>query len=273
MVALINKTTHPKHSNVFGGGLSRALHQLPRDFDAQTKVAPSLCAVIRGFMEGKQISAEAIQSFLDQNKSMGRYDPSFRKLWVLMKAQGVAPQCATLSQVASAIITLHHFSPSQAKNAYRGMLLVPGFSALRFEPLLGPFKKLWNSSTQKYGTFWEPAELIQQLATTPLSGTPLDLRERLLISLRLLCLYRGIDLARLQRTISLVGNRPFVMVQRKGWAQPKWEEIISLPRLENISPWHLLQAYVARTSEMGTPGVFFSTYPPINLCQQTGWLV
>ena len=106
-------------------------------------------------MEGKQISAEAIKNFLDQNKSMGKYDPSFRKLWVLIKAQGVLPQCATLSQVASAIITLHHLTPSQAKNAYSGMLLVPGFSALRSEPLLAPFKKLCNSSTQKYGTFWQ----------------------------------------------------------------------------------------------------------------------
>ena len=143
MVAPINKTTHPKHSNVFGGGLSRALHQLPWDFDAQTKVAPSLCAVIRGFMEGKQISAEAIQSFLDQNKSMGRYDPSFKRLWVLIKSQGVAPQHATLGQVASAIIKLHHLSPGQAKNAYRGRLLLPGFSALRFQPLLNPSKKFW----------------------------------------------------------------------------------------------------------------------------------
>ena len=114
--------------------------------------------------------------------------PALKKLWVLIKSQGVAPQHATLGQVAFAIITLHHLYPSQAKNAYSGMLLVPGFSALRFEPLLAPFKKLWNSSTQKYGTFWEPAELIQQLATTPLSGNPLDLRERLLICLRLLCL-------------------------------------------------------------------------------------
>ena len=104
-------------------------------------------------MEDKQISAEAIQSFLEQNKSMGRNDPSFRKLWVLIKSQGVVAQYATLSQVASAIITLHQISPSQAKNAYSGMLLVPGFSALRFEPLLTPFKKLWNSSTQKYGNF------------------------------------------------------------------------------------------------------------------------
>ena len=102
-----------------------------------------------------------------------------------------------------------------------------------------------------------PGELIEQLANTPLSGTLLDLRERLLICMRLLCLYRSIDLARLQRTISIVGDRPFVMVQRKGWAQPKWEEILSLPRLQNISPWHLLQSYVARTSGLGTSGGSF----------------
>ena len=84
---------------------------------------------------------------------MGRYEPSFRKFWVLIKSQGLVPQYATLSQVASAIITIHHLSPSQAKNAYSGMLLVPGFSALRFEPLLTPFKKLWSSSTKSMALF------------------------------------------------------------------------------------------------------------------------
>jgi hypothetical protein len=79
-------------------------------------------------------------------------------------------------------------------------------------------------------------------------------RDRLILVMRLLALHRGIDLARSLRTISVLQSKAFILVQRKGWVVPKWEQIINLPHSPNISPWHLLQKYVHLTATLGTPG-------------------
>ena len=59
-------------------------------------------------------------------------------------------------------------------------------------------------------------------------------------------LHRSIDLARLHRTLSFVGGRPFILVQRKGWKCPRWEEVMVLPH-PSLSPFHLLRKYVELT--------------------------
>ena len=59
-------------------------------------------------------------------------------------------------------------------------------------------------------------------------------------------------------------GKPFILVQRKGWLYHKWEQVVSLPTYPNISPWHLLQHYVAKTCQQGPPGgpLFLSLQPP-----------
>ncbi len=107
-------------------------------------------------------------------------------------------------------------------------LLFPNFYHLKFQQLLSPFKKAWNSSIEKYGAFWncEPnlfdlAKRIPHGIDDPNLAFAFDvkeLRERLIIVCRLLCLFRSVDLSRLSRNISILDDKvSFIMIQRKGW--------------------------------------------------------
>ena len=167
----------------------------------------------------------------------------------------VDPWQASLQEVASAIIKMPKFSEAQARNAYSAVLLLPGYSQLRFVPLLTPFKREWNSNIEKYATFWNPVTIVKRLATTPLSWDNIvELRDRLIIVSRIFCLLRSVDLSRLLRTVSVVHGTPYMLVQRKGWKVHKWEQSISLPSVPAISPGHLIQKYVDLTSNYVSPG-------------------
>ena len=45
-----------------------------------------------------------------------------------------------------------------------------------------------------------------------------------------------------------------MLLQRKGWTHPRWEEILVLDSCPLLSPWHLIRAYVQRTLALGSPG-------------------
>ena len=136
-----------------------------------------------------------------------------------------APQ-ASLDDVAEGLVQLHLWSPVQARNAYSAVLLLPGFLHLRFHPLLRPYKKLWNTNVEKYGTFWDAEPVLRKLAGEPLEPPDaneknfkafiLRLRARLIVVSRLLCLFRSIDLANMTRTVSVVQGKPFILLKRKG---------------------------------------------------------
>ena len=198
-----------------------------------------------------------IETYLAKCPSISRYNTSFRKLYGILLQGGVPPSEATVAQVASGLLTLSKFSKSEAKNAYSAMLLFPGFQPLRFNHVVSVLKKTWKSDTPKYASFWCPEPILRGLleATKSLNALSLpDLRLSLLLSLRLLQLCRGIDLANILRTVSFVQNRPFIRIKRKGWRTHRWEEVISLEGSPPISPWHLLQEYVARTTGQSPPG-------------------
>jgi hypothetical protein len=61
---------------------------------------------------------------------------------------------------------------------------------------------------------------------------PLDInnvsqvRDRLIMSWRFFMLYRNVDLARCFRTVSVIDNRAYVLVGRKSWTQPQFEEVV-----------------------------------------------
>ena len=106
---------------------------------------------------------------------------------------------------------------------------------------------------------------LQKLGATPLNWSNiLQVRDRLLLVLRFFHLMRSVDCARLHRTVSFIGQRPFIAIQRKGWTTPRWEELISLPSMEHISPWHLLKKYVHLTHGQANPGqyLFLSQIKP-----------
>ena len=92
--------------------------------------------------------------------------------------------------------------------------------------------------------------VLRKLALQPLPLHDVKLvRNRLILCWRLLGLYRSIDLAQAFRQISWIDDRPFILVKRKGWKQPRWEEVLVLDN-KFISPWHLLQTYVSLTHHL-----------------------
>ena len=97
--------------------------------------------------------------------------------------------------------------------------------------------------------------MLQALQEQVLDWASLEqLRSRLIIVLRLLLLHRSVDLSRVLRTLSKVGGKYFILVQRKGWKTHRWEEILSFPDTPSISPWHLVRAYVAKTANFVPEG-------------------
>ena len=62
----------------------------------------------------------------------------------------------------------------------------------------------------------------------------------------------------------MVDDKPFILIQRKGWVKPQWEAMVTVPKCPQICPWTLLQKYVALTSKHVPPGspVFRCLKPP-----------
>ena len=137
----------------------------------------------------------------------------------------------------------------------RVFLLIPGFEALKFSPLLRAAKRRWGASAPRYATFWDPRPLLLSLREQGLSTGSLNaIRDRLILCFRLIALYRSVDLERLYRKVSVVSGEPYVWVRRKGWMSPRWEKVVSIPGEEELSPWHLLMRYVSLTKEWAQPG-------------------
>jgi hypothetical protein len=192
-------------------------------------------------------------------------------LWGALAQGGVHPTEATPDQIAEGIIKIFQFSPAQARNAYSAIMLLPGVGAgVRFHPLLNPYKKEWNKNVERYGSFWDPEPVLRALMAVPFHSLTdpenlQTLRLQLILCCRLLCLYRSHDLANLKRTVSVLNGRtPFIKIKRKGQNFFKWERMVSIPKFPQISPFHLLQAYVSLTRKQGKLGgpVLLSLQPP-----------
>ena len=270
LVAPINKNESTKNTLFENSPILGNVHQLLGGSNAPPSVAPPLPDLLRQVLEGKQIQNKTIDDFLMKNKSIKRYSSAFRALWHLLEEGGVSPPQATVDQVADAIVQLFQISATQARNAYSALLLIPGYAGIRFHTLLSLYKRLWNKGTEKYGALWDPMPMLIELATTPLhelkNNLP-HLRLQFILCSLILCLYRSSDLANLKRITSIFWGVSFVKVKRKGQKLPKWERMVSIPECPQISPFHLLQAYVEATREMGEPGggVLLSLNPPTKL--------
>ena len=151
--------------------------------------------LLRQILEGKHIQTSTIEDFISRHKSLKRYQSSFHLLWAILLENGINPPDSDLDQVAQAIIQLFQYSISQARCAYSAMLLIPQFGQLRFHPLLTPYKRLWNQNVEKYGHFWDPLPMLLEMIKKPQCLTICELRQRLIICSRLLCLFRSSYLA------------------------------------------------------------------------------
>jgi hypothetical protein len=207
-------------------------------------------------LEQQQIGDQEILLAIKNLGNVSRYDRAFKKLYVILKERHGEPLRAKIVEVATAILLLSEISVADARNAYSAICLLPGFEHVKFSPLLKNLKKVWNHSTQKYATFWDPQPILKQMqSVTPLDMMSVEaLRGRLIILFRLLALHRGVDLARTQRTLSMVDNKVFIFLRRKGWVSPKWEQILKFDEIPSLSPFHVMKAYVEKTAKFAPPG-------------------
>ena len=228
---------------------------LPRTFSklrgrghAPHPLAPSLYTIIRGKLEEQQISPEGVKAYLDQLPKLDRYQNAFQIFWEQCIGLGENFSKAPLWEIATQLVRLNAVNKNQARNAYSALLLIPGWDQIRFSPLLKACRRTWNQSVPKYPAFWSASPVVKALTKQPLTWSSIpQVRDRLILAWRLFQLARSVDLSRLFRKISFLGEKPFVWIQRKGWLTPRWEEVVYLPNLPALCPWQLLQAYVKLT--------------------------
>ena len=224
MVAPTHKTALQASSRGAHTPAVGALHKLPGRQDASYQMAPSLFDVVQTILERKQVSPEGIETHLAKIQHVERYDRAFRCLWALMLQKHMDPLFASVDQVAGCLLVLDSISPSEAKHAYCACLLLPGFEHLRFMPTLKACKREWNMSYAKYTDFWDASRVLDTLKATPLNWeSPPQVRDGLIIIMRLLHLARSIYLARAFRSISFQDDRAFLLLRRKCSLRPMWE--------------------------------------------------
>ena len=252
MVAPVSKTACPQDTHIGHQTFPRNVLQLPGRTNAPPKVAPPLHFVIRKILEGRQMSAEAIDLYLKSLGDIRRYQNAFNMFWhqcSLLK-DSLTIKCLTLDFVAERLLYLNAVSCSQARSAYAALLMIPGLEQLKFSPLLRKLKQSWNTSQPKYPIFWDMGSVLKKLASSPLDFSDVkQVRDRLILCWRLLGLYRSVDLAQVYRQVSWAGEKPFVLVKRKGWRAPRWEQVMVLEDV-HLSPWHLLCQYVKLTCHL-----------------------
>jgi hypothetical protein len=242
MVAPTHKTAVQAGPSGVGQSKVGAVFGLPGPEDATYKVAPSLCDVVRECMERKQIQPEGISLHLKKVGALG-YDKAFKTLWAFMKNKNLNPVDSSVEQVAGAILALNECNVNLAKNAYAACLWIPGFEYLRFSPLLRICKKDWNVSVARYQEFWDASPILRKLRDEIVPWDNVELvRNRLIIVMRFLHLMRSVDLARCFRSCSLQGNRLWILIQRKGAKEAKWEEVMRAPPPQGVKPFSLAAA-------------------------------
>ncbi len=144
--------------------------------------------------------------------------------------------------------TINH---NEARQAYSAFALVPGYEGLKFSPLL---KKTKSVSNPKYSDLWSGAKVLQTLSQQPLYWQSIQqIRDRLILCLRLVHLCRSFDLQNTWRTLSFQDDQLFILIQRKGQKLAQWEPILKI-NCKNICPSNLLLSYVSLTQAFRPPG-------------------
>jgi integrase len=145
----------------------------------------------------------------------------------------------------------NHHPLHEVRNAYSGLLLIPGVEQLRFEGTLRPLKRKWSQTRPKYDAFYEVDTLIQILMEGPMPTSEEGVRRQLILLLRLLCLFRGVDLARAKNNLVIKQGLWYIPMIRKG---RKSYANYPVPSIEpfRVNPRFWLQKYILMTAGRGT---------------------
>ena len=217
-------------------------------------MAPSLSALIRQELQRREVPPQNITSYLEKIKTLPRYNRSFKSLWAMAGWGTSNPNNITIQTIASQIQKMSLLSPSEARHAYSGILLVPGMESLRFSPLLKQCKREWSASIAKYSDFWDAKRVLDCLQAQPLNWHSVQsVRDRLIIVMRLLHLCRSVDLAQTYRSISFQEKTPYILMKRKGQQLAQWERLIVMGQ-KPLCPTQLLLKYVSLTAVQCLPG-------------------
>ena len=268
MVAPVSKTAKVWDPSSGSSPLPRHVLELYGRANASSSLAPSLHSFVWKVLESKKVSPTEIDLFLNQKSSLARYDRAFRVFYKFFEELGVSEglkvEDLNVSQIAGHLLLFNSCSESQARNAYSGFGLAPGFDQLKFSPILSTCKRKWGSHSEKYGVFWSAENFLAKLQAEDLNWSSVcDVRDRLLIILRLLHAMRSVDLANLRRVTSSVGEQPYMLTRRKGKLNASWEPLVT-GLGKALDPLKLMQRYVLLTSAFvpaGSP-VFISLHPP-----------
>ena len=223
MVAPTNKTSLQATSCSVDTTTVGFISRLPGVQDASYKMAPSLSDCVRQSMERKQISVENLSLHLKKVQGSERYNRAFKILWAFMQENKVHPLQATLDEVALFLVRMAKISKHEARNAYSACLFIPELEGLRFNRLLNATKREWNFSPPRYCDFWDASKVLRKLQERPLDFSSIrQVRDRLILVLRLRHLARSIDLERAFRTLSFQDNQLWLLIRRKGAKLPTW---------------------------------------------------
>ena len=184
---------------------------------------------------------------------------------------GVLPARLTVAQFAdipifrwAALIKAFAVQPtnrrSYARQAYSALLLFPSLHLLRFEQSLRQLKRFWNVSTPRYSSFYDCRVLIKTLMSTDFTVSEEALRLRAIITMGILSLFRGIDLARTTRDIER-GAVYFVSSRRKGRLVHQRYPVHKLEPAA-VCPQNALDSYITATADYNGPELFVSLTEP-----------
>ena len=145
------------------------------------------------------------------DETLKRYQQPYKKFNRFGVRSGVLPSRLTPAELfsiplwrwAALIKAFATNNKTHARHAYAALLLFPTMHQLRFEPSLKSIKKLWNASVPKYSSFYDCRLLLSTLMSTDFSVSEEMLRLRAIVTMRILSLFRGIDLARTTRYSAL----------------------------------------------------------------------
>jgi integrase len=180
----------------------------------------------------------------------GRLRASLRDFLHNLQSTPLCQVVAWLAEVCDAA------SGSVARNAYSALLLLPCCHQLRYEPTMTPLKRRWNKNTPRYDVFYDIEPLLQKMLDAPEPVDIVDVRLRAILLLRLLCMYRGIDLARTYRPIIVKQGVHFMSMLRKG---KRKKQLYPLPKIQpdKLNPIYWVEKYMDMTPELG-PELFWA---------------
>ena len=104
----------------------------------------------------------------------------------------------------------------QARNLYSALVSHPACQQLRFESTLLRTKRQWNASAPTYDRFYNLHPILMRLQSAPSPISEGEVRLRVIVLLRLLCLFRGCDLHTARRNIDRSAQPWMLQSRRKG---------------------------------------------------------